>query len=206
MDTWEWFSIIGTISFALQGGLIAIEKKYDLFGIYLFGFLTSFGGAALRNTLIDAPDYELWNQRLLFFIALTAITLLIIFPKPFLVSKELWGNFFDAIGLIAFSIQGSLTAVNLDLPPSAVVVSALLTATGGGMIRDLLAQRQPIVLGEVIYGLWVFLIGLIIGMGWADSMIHYYFLFAVFTALRILSYTYGWKMPIRRYPKEVGKT
>lgn len=198
MGAWEIFTIIGTISFSLQGGLIAMEKKYDLFGVYLFGLLTAFGGGAIRNTLIDAPDYELWNQNKLFYISIAMITLILLFPKPFLTSKYLWGNFFDAIGLIAFSIQGSMTAVKLDLPVGAVVVSALLTATGGGVLRDLLSHRQPIVLGEVIYGLWVFLIGLIIGMRWATTITHLYIIFVVFTSLRILSFVYSWKVPIRK--------
>lgn len=198
MGAWEIFTIIGTISFSLQGGLIAMEKKYDIFGVYLFGILTAFGGGAIRNTLIDAPDYQLWNQNKLFYISIAMVTLIVLLPKPFLKSKELWGNFFDAIGLIAFSIQGSMTAVKLDLPVGAVVVSALLTATGGGVLRDLLAYRQPIVLGEVVYGLWVFLIGLIIGMRWATTTTHLYIIFMVFTILRILSFVYSWKVPVRK--------
>lgn len=199
MGTWEFFLIIGTISFSLQGGLIAMEKKYDLFGVYLFGLLTAFGGGAVRNTLIDAPDYQLWKQGSLFYTAMITITLILLFPKPFLASRSLWGKFLDAIGLIAFSIHGSTVAVELGLPVSAVVVSAFLTATGGGVIRDLLSQRQPIVLGEIIYGLWVCLIGLIIGMGWATETWHLYLIFIVFTVLRILSFLYDWKVPVRRY-------
>lgn len=201
LGTWEMFLIIGTISFSLQGSLIAMEKKYDLFGVYLFGLLTAFGGGAVRNTLIDAPDYELWNQGPLFYTAMIVITLILLFPKPFLLSRTLWENFFDAIGLIAFSIHGATVAVKLDLPVSAVVVSSLLTATGGGVIRDLLAHRQPIVLGEIIYGLWVVLIGLIIGMGWATETWHLYLLFIIFSVLRILSYLYDWKVPVRKYSK-----
>lgn len=112
-------------------------------------------------------------------------------------SRAFWANILDAIGLIAFAIQGSLAAVQLGLPISAVVVSALLTATGGGIIRDVLSQRQLIVLGEVIYGLWVFLIGLIIGFGFTTSTVHVYLLFIVFTSLRICSFVYDWKIPYR---------
>ncbi|WP_211249876.1 trimeric intracellular cation channel family protein [Carnobacterium funditum] len=199
VGTWEVFLIVGTISFSLQGSLIAMEKKYDLFGVYLFGILTAFGGGAVRNTLIDAPDYELWQQGSLFYSAMIAITLILLFPKPFLASRKLWENFLDSLGLIAFSIHGATVAVKLGLPVSAVVVSALLTATGGGIIRDLLSQRQPIVLGEVVYRLWVCLIGLIIGMGWTTETWHLYLLFIVFTLLRVLSFLYDWKVPVRRY-------
>lgn len=199
MDTWDVFAMIGTVSFALQGGLIAMEKKYDLFAVYLFGLLTSFGGGALRNVLIGGSDYQLWNQEALFVVAMVSITSVIIFPNPFLKSKVLWTNFLDAIGIIAFAIQGSVDAINLELPASAVVVSALITATGGGIIRDLLSQRKPIVLGEEVYGLWIFLVGLIVGLGGATTTIHLYVLFGVFTVLRVLSFIYNWKIPYRRY-------
>lgn len=201
MDAWEIFTIVGTISFSLQGALIAMDKEYDLFAVYLFGILTAFGGGAIRNVLIDDSDYQLWHQGSLFYIAVISITLIMVFPKFFLASRKLWDNFLDAFGVIAFAIQGAMAAVNMDLPPSAVVVSAMITATGGGLIRDVLSQRRPILLGEVVYGLWIFLVGLIIGMGWATTNFHLYLLFGIFTTLRILSYIYKWKIPYRKYSK-----
>jgi uncharacterized membrane protein YeiH len=199
MQVWEWFSIIGTISFALQGGLIAMENKYDLFAVYLFGLITSFGGGALRHVILGEATYDLWKQERLFMVAIVCITLILLFPHFFLKSKKLWANVLDAIGIIAFAIQGSLQAVNMELPASAVVVAALLTATGGGIFRDILSQRRPILLGENIYGLWIFLVGLIIGMGWAPSNVHLLLVFVVFTGLRLLSYFYNWIIPYRQY-------
>lgn len=199
MQVWEIFSIIGTISFSLQGGLIAMEKKYDLFAVYLFGLITTFGGGALRHVILGEASYDLWNQEQLFWIAMVCITLILLFPQMFLKSKRFWANILDAIGVIAFAIQGSLQAVNMELPVSAVVVAALLTATGGGIFRDLLSQRRPILLGENIYGLWIFLVGLIIGLGWAPSNVQLLLLFFVFTTLRILSYVYHWIIPYRQY-------
>lgn len=87
----------------------------------------------------------------------------------------------------------------MELPASAVVVAALITATGGGIFRDLLSQRRPILLGEEIYSLWIFLVGLIIGLGWAPANVHLLLLFIVFTTLRILSYFNHWIIPYRRY-------
>lgn len=199
MQVWELFSIIGTISFALQGGLIAMEKKYDLFAVYLFGMITSFGGGALRHVILGETSYGLWNQEHLFIVATISVTMVLLFPRFFLKSKNLWTNVLDAVGIIAFAIQGSLQAVNMELPVSAVVVAALLTATGGGIFRDLLSQRRPILLGENIYGLWIFLVGLIIGLGLAPANVQLLILFVVFTALRLLSYFYNWTIPYRRY-------
>lgn len=199
MQIWELFSIVGTISFALQGGLIAMENKYDFFAVYLFGLITSFGGGALRHIVLGESSYDLWNQERLFWVAMVCITLIILFPHFFLKSKRLWANVLDAIGIIAFAIQGAVQAVNMELPASAVVVAALITATGGGIFRDLLSQRRPILLGENIYSLWIFLVGLIIGLGWAPANVHLLLLFFVFTTLRLLSYFYHWIIPYRRY-------
>lgn len=199
MQVWEIFSIVGTISFSLQGGLIAMENKYDLFAVYIFGIITSFGGGALRHMILGESTYDLWNQNMLFFISLASVTLILLFPQFFLKSKRLWASVLDAIGIIAFAIQGSVQAVNMELPASAVVVAALLTATGGGIFRDILSQRRPILLGENIYSLWIFLVGLIIGMRLAPGNVHLLLLFIVFTTLRLLSFFYDWKIPYRQY-------
>ena len=199
MDTWDIFAIIGTVSFALQGGLIAMEKKYDLFAVYLFGLLTSFGGGALQHVLIGGSDYQLWNQERLFLVAIISITVVILFPNLVIKRELFWTNILDAFGVIAFAIQGSINAIILNLPASAVVVSAVITATGGGIIRDLLSQREPILLGKNIYGLWIFLIGMIMGVLGEQAFPYQYLLFIVFSTLRICSFVYDWKLPARKY-------
>lgn len=115
MDTWDIFAIIGTIAFALQGALIAMEKKYDLFAVYLLGLLTAFGGGALQNVLIGGSDYQLWSQERLFLVAFIIITLAVIFPKSIVKSNILWTNILDAFGITSFAIQGSINALNLGL-------------------------------------------------------------------------------------------
>ena len=199
MEIMEFFSIIGTISFSVQGGLIAMRNKYDLFAVYLFGMITAFGGGALRHVILGESNYDLWNQDRLFIISIISITLMLIFPSFFDKSDRWWSSVLDAIGVIAFAIQGSLAAVNMQLPVSAVVVAAILTAIGGGVFRDILSHRKPIVLGKNVYTLWIFLIGLIIGMRWATANVHFLILYVVFTALRLLSYFYNWIIPYRQY-------
>lgn len=199
MGLMKVFSIIGTISFSLQGGLIAMEKKFDLFAVYLFGIITAFGGGALRYVILGETDFSIWTQRIPFFVSIVSITLIILFPHVFVKSETFWANILDAIGLISFGIEGAVTAVKMDMPASAVVVAALLTATGGGVFRDILSQRKPILLGENVYGLWVFLVGLIIGLRLATTNVHLIILFVVFTGLRILSFLYSWKIPYRQY-------
>ncbi len=105
------------------------------------------------------------------------------------------GKLFDALGLSAFAIQGALYAVQMNRPLSAVIVAAVLTGSGGGMIRDVLAGRKPLVLRDEIYAVWAILAGVAVGTGIAHSPISLYVLFIVVATLRILSYTYNWKLP-----------
>src|SRR5574342_1019735 len=163
--TWEVLSMIGTVAFAVSGAIVAMEEEYDILGVYILGIVPAFGGGAIRNLLIGVPVSALWDQGLFFQIALLAITAVFLFPSNLLKHWQRWGNFFDAIGLAAFAIQGAIYASNMGHPISAVIVAAVLTGSGGGIIRDLLAGRKPLVLRAEIYALWAILTGLFLGLG-----------------------------------------
>ncbi|MCM2533350.1 trimeric intracellular cation channel family protein [Neobacillus pocheonensis] len=196
--TWEVLSMIGTIAFAVSGAIVAMEEEYDILGVYILGIVTAFGGGAIRNLLIGVPVSALWDQSLFFQIALLSITAVFLFPKNLLRHWQKWGNLFDAIGLSAFAIQGAIYAVKMEHPLSAVIVAAVMTGIGGGIIRDLLAGRKPMVLRLEIYALWAILAGVIIGLKIASNPWELYILFGIVTVLRVLSYTFDWKLPIRR--------
>jgi uncharacterized membrane protein YeiH len=196
--TWDVLGMIGTIAFAVSGAIVAMEEEYDIFGVYILGIVTAFGGGAIRNLLIGVPVSALWDQGLFFQIALLSITAVFLFPSNLLKHWQKWGNLFDAIGLSAFAIQGAIYAVNMDRPLSAVIVAAVLTGIGGGIIRDLLAGRKPIVLRAEIYALWAIVTGLFIGLKIAANPWELYSLFVLVTILRVLSYTFDWKLPIRK--------
>ena len=195
--TWDVFTVIGTIAFAISGAIVAMEEEYDLFGIYILGMITAFGGGAIRNLLIGVPVSALWEQGEFFTIAALSITAVILFPQNLLRHWPVWGNFFDAIGLAAFAVQGALYAEGMNHPLSAVVVAAVLTGSGGGLVRDVLAQRKPALLRDEVYGVWAALAGLIIAIGGAETPAQLIILFIFITALRILSYKYGWHLPKR---------
>lgn len=195
---WEVLSAIGTIAFAVSGAIIAMEEEYDIFGVYLLGIVTAFGGGAIRNLLIGVPISALWEQEMFFQLALFSMTLVFLFPNRLLLHWNRWGNFFDAIGLSAFAIQGALYAVNLGLPVYAVVVAAVLTGSGGGIVRDLLAGRKPLVLKAEIYAVWAAIAGILISFGLAQSDFWLYVLFIAITVLRILSFTYKWRLLNRK--------
>ncbi|WP_045511993.1 trimeric intracellular cation channel family protein [Bacillus amyloliquefaciens] len=196
---WELLSIIGIIAFAVSGAIVAMEEEYDILGVYILGIVTAFGGGAIRNLLIGVPVSALWEQGAFFQIALASVTIVFLFPKLLLRHWSKWGNVSDAIGLSAFAIQGALYAVKMGHPLSAVVAAAVLTGSGGGIIRDLLAGRKPLVLKAEIYAVWAALGGLIVGLGWAGNAAGLYVLFLVLVACRICSYVFRWRLPNRSY-------
>ncbi|AIU83244.1 trimeric intracellular cation channel family protein [Bacillus velezensis] len=195
---WELLSVIGIIAFAVSGAIVAMEEEYDILGVYILGIVTAFGGGAIRNLLIGVPVSALWEQGAFFQIALASVTIVFLFPK-LLRHWSKWGNLSDAIGLSAFAIQGALYAVKMGHPLSAVIAAAVLTGSGGGIIRDLLAGRKPLVLKAEIYAVWAALGGLIVGLGWAGDAAGLYVLFLVLVACRICSYVFRWRLPNRSY-------
>ncbi|RIW28559.1 trimeric intracellular cation channel family protein [Bacillus salacetis] len=195
--TWEVLSIIGTVAFAVSGAIVAMEEEYDILGVYILGIVTAFGGGAIRNLLIGVPVSALWEQGFLFQIALLSITAVFLFPNNLLRHWRRWGNFFDAIGLSAFAIQGALYASEMNHPISAVIVAAVLTGSGGGMVRDLLAGRKPLVLKSEIYAVWAVLCGAAIGLNFVTEARELYTLFILTTSLRVLSYSLKWRLPNR---------
>nr|WP_276562794.1 trimeric intracellular cation channel family protein [Paenibacillus anseongense] len=194
---WELFSIIGTIAFAVSGAIVAMEEEYDILGVYVLGLVTAFGGGVIRNLLIGKPVVLLWEQGLYFQIALFAMTLVFLMPVKYIRVWKTWEAFFDAIGLAAFSIQGAFYATNMGHPLSAVIVAAVLTGIGGGMVRDVLAGRKPLVLKDEIYAVWGMLAGALVGLGWSQGAWQISVLFALIVILRMLSVFYKWKLPKR---------
>ncbi|MFS1512492.1 trimeric intracellular cation channel family protein [Chengkuizengella sp. SCS-71B] len=194
MLTWDIFTIIGVVAFAVSGSIAAMEERYDILGVIILGLVTAFGGGATRNLLLGIPISNLWEQGNLFVIAIISMLIVFLLPNLWFHFIKQW-MFFDAVGLAAFSIQGALFAVDMNLPISAVIVAALLTGSGGGIIRDLLAGRKPFIFRDEIYGLWAMLVGLVIGLGLVDSPIGFYIVFVLVILLRMLSVYYGLKLP-----------
>lgn len=198
---WELFSIfslVGTIAFALSGAMVAMEEEYDILGVFVLGLVTAFGGGVIRNLLIGVPVTTLWSQGFLLKSAIIAVAVAFITPARWLQRWRRSEAFFDAIGLSAFAIQGALYAVEMNHPLSAVIVAAVLTGIGGGMIRDVLAGRKPLVLRDEIYAVWAMVSGLAIGLGWAESHMQLIVLFGLVILFRMLSVYYKWRLP-RRY-------
>jgi uncharacterized membrane protein YeiH len=187
--------IIGTIAFVASGAVVSMEEKYDIWGFFTLSLVTAFGGGIIRNILIGMPVSTIWDQHLLINISLITTTLLSILPKGWVRIWNKWGHLFDAIGLSAFAIEGALYASNLNHPITAIVVSSVMTGIGGGIIRDMLACRKPLVLRDEIYAVWAMIAGIVIGLHYVTTTVGWYTLFIMIVILRMLSVFYKWKLP-----------
>ena len=199
-DIFQLFTIIGIVAFAASGAMVAMEEQYDIFGVLVLGLVTAFGGGIIRNLLIGIPVTTLWNQGPMLMTAVVSILILYLLPDPLLKHWKRGEAFFDAIGLSAFAIQGALYAVNAGLPLSAVMAAAMLTGIGGGIVRDMLAGRKPLVLRDEIYASWALAAGLVVGLFRPNQTWELIALFAVIILLRMLSVHYRWRLPRRALP------
>ena len=130
-----------------------MKKRFDLFGVLVLACAAALGGGIMRDVLIgDVPPVGISDWRLLTAAALGGLATFYFHP-----GIERIGRFvkvLDAGGLAAFAVAGSLKAVTtLGVSPIAAVLIGVITAVGGGVIRDILAGHVPEVLRRELYAL-----------------------------------------------------
>ena len=141
----EALDLAGTFVFAVTGALVAVRARLDLFGTLVLACATGLGGGLVRDVLLgDVPPPGLTEWRYLVAAALAGVATFLWHP---VVAR--WENIIltlDAAGLALFCVIGALKASNaeLDLVPAALL--GMITGVGGGIARDVLANRVPVVL------------------------------------------------------------
>ncbi|MNW24127.1 hypothetical protein D3C74_08380 [compost metagenome] len=197
MHIFDWFSMIGTVAFAVSGAIVAMEEGYDILGVLVLGLVTAFGGGVIRNVLIGVPVTTLWSQGSLIMLAVISVAIAFILPLSWITHWRRTEVFFDAIGLAAFAIQGALYATQMNHPLIAAIVAGVMTGIGGGIIRDILAGRKPLVLRDEIYAVWAMVGGFMVGTGFTKTPGQLIILFTGIVLFRMLSVYYKWKLPRR---------
>ncbi|MGI8313534.1 trimeric intracellular cation channel family protein [Halobacillus mangrovi] len=197
--TWEILNILAVSAFAFSGAIVALNERYDIFGTFILGIATPFAGGIIRNIALDVPVVHVWEQGYLLYVAFGTIAIVYFFPKSWVMSWDRWNIYLDAIGLSAFALQGASFAIENEFPLGGIIFASILTGVGGGVTRDVLAQRRPMVLHQEIYAVWALLSGLLIGLGIIniESAWQTYFLFIAIILLRVLSYHLGWHLRFR---------
>ena len=195
----------GTIAFAVSGALVAISAGLDLFGVTFIGAVTAVGGGMLRDILLGiTPPTALRDLTAIIVAVVVSLIVFIVsyrMHEKFGVVKhkiEHVNNFFDAVGLAAFTVTGAEVAIgsgysdNFFLP----VLLGMITGVGGGIFRDILTNFTPCVLVKRIYALASIAGGLIYYfLSGVNSTLASAVAIVIVIAIRILATKFHWSLP-----------
>ena len=146
----EALDTIGTLVFAMSGALTAIYKKLDLFGVYCIAFVTALGGGTLRDVLIGRTPVG-WMQNTDYVYVITLGFVLSIVFNRYLERLRTSMLLFDTIGLGVFTLIGLEIGQKYHLNGVVCIILGTITATFGGVIRDILCAEIPVLFRKEIY-------------------------------------------------------
>jgi len=156
----QLIDILGTFSFAVSGAFFAMEKKLDPFGVLILSFVTAIGGGTLRDIMIgNLPVGWLRDETATIVIFIGAIGSM--FFGQWLKKLNITLFLFDALGLGLFTIIGIQKGMELNFSLGVCVALGTITASFGGVIRDVLLNNVPLVFRKEIYALASIIGGLI---------------------------------------------
>lgn len=133
--------LLGTFFFAISGSLLAARRGFDVIGSLLLGSLTGLGGGVIRDVILGVTPNAFANPVYLAPPVVAAVLVYFLFgavarfPRTLLV--------FDGGGLALFCITGTVIALERGANPIAAGVLGVTTAVGGGLLRDVVANRDP---------------------------------------------------------------
>jgi uncharacterized membrane protein YeiH len=145
-----FLDLFGTLIFALSGAFRAVKYELDILGVIILSSITGVGGGIIRDLLLgNHPPNCIRNE---YYIAICIFSGLMVFFFAEKLAKQ-WRKIIisDALGLGVFTYIGALTAYTHELGPISIIIMATLTATGGGILRDILVSEIPAVLKSGFY-------------------------------------------------------
>ena len=146
-----WFSIAGTAVFALSGALLALRQGMDVIGVSLIAAITGVGGGTLRDVLLGdlPPD---WVQAPLPIMVCILVAVTACFCNRAIVGQRMnWLLYADAAGLALFAVLGTKAALQVDAHPLVAILFGAMSASFGGIIRDVICNETPLLLKQEIY-------------------------------------------------------
>lgn len=142
--------LVGIFVFSVTGALVAVRKQLDLFAATVLAGVTGLGGGFIRDVLIGAtPPAALADWRYLLVPATAGIVTFVFHPTVGRLERVV--TLFDAFGLALFCVTGALKAVDYGLGPLPAALLGMVTGIGGGVIRDVLAGRVPVIFEGALY-------------------------------------------------------
>lgn len=146
------FDLVGTFVFALSGGLVAVKKRLDLFGVLVLSGAAALGGGVIRDILIGRlPPVGISDWRLVATALAAGLVTFVYHPGVERISRLV--RMLDAAGLAVFAVGGALVALGAGVEPLPAILVGGMSAVGGGMVRDVLAGQVPEVLRREMYAL-----------------------------------------------------
>jgi uncharacterized membrane protein YeiH len=193
--------LFGTMAFAVTGAFKAIEHKSDIVGIIILSTITGVAGGVIRDIIFGKfPPTVVTNPLYLVVTVVTAIVIFILYRSI----KIHWNLFlkFDAIGLGVFTVIGASIAYNIfGLNFLTMAFAGVLTAVGGGILRDVFVNEVPLVFVKELYastsfiGVVILFVMLVMGINLYSATIPS--ILAV-TSIRLLAMKYNWNLPRAR--------
>ncbi len=192
--------LLGTFVFAISGATIAVRRELDLFGVLVLSFAAATCGGIIRDVLIGAtPPASLADWR---YVGVSCLAGLITFYRHSFIERiHNPVQISDAMGLALFSVVGAAKSLSFGLGPMAAILLGMLSGIGGGIARDVLVARVPVVLRSELYavaalsGAAVVVAGASLGLPTMPLMIGGALLCF---GLRFMAIRYGWGLPVAR--------
>lgn len=191
------FDLIGTFAFAVSGALLGARKEMDIYGMFILALATGVGGGTIRDMMLGrVPPFVFKDANYLIDVLLAVLIVFFLYERVLKNLKLL--NAVDAAGLGVFTCIGATIADASGCSWFGIILFGVMTATVGGMIRDVLASEVPFVLQKEVYasastaGGVLFILLKYLDINADINMI----ITSVFvTAIRMVSLYKGWNLP-----------
>lgn len=153
---------VGTFAFAISGLRLAAAKRFDWYGAYVVGLAVAIGGGTIRDVLLNTTPFWMTNP---IYLIITGVALVytIIFAKHIVKMKTTF-FIFDTVGLALYAVVGVEKTLSFGYPLWVATGMGLLTATAGGVLRDILINEIPLIFRKELYATLCILGGLVFGL------------------------------------------